>query len=81
MSRLILVGPLPPPYYGQSVSFRMLVDEVARLGVPHAVVDLAHGEASGEKLGVVTRHRVAEYAAILRRFLADDRGEGGRRWW
>ncbi|MFL5539702.1 MAG: glycosyltransferase family 4 protein [Longimicrobiaceae bacterium] len=70
MSRLILVGPLPPPYYGQSVSFRMLVDEVARLGVPHAVVNLGHGEGSGEKIGIVTRHRVADYAAILRRFLA-----------
>lgn len=77
MSRLILVGPLPPPYYGQSVSFRMLVDEVARLGVPHAVVDLAHGEASGEKIGVVTRHRVLEYGAILRRFFAAAAGPKG----
>jgi len=76
-SRLILVGPLPPPYYGQSVSFRMLVDEVARLGVPHAVVDLAHGQASGEKIGVVTRHRMADYALILRRFFAAAAGARG----
>jgi glycosyltransferase involved in cell wall biosynthesis len=77
LRRLILVGPLPPPYYGQSVSFRMLVDEVERLGVPHAVVDLAHGEASGEKMGVVTRHRVADYASILRRFFAAAAGPRG----
>lgn len=77
MSRLILVGPLPPPYYGQSVSFRMLADEVARLGVPHAVVDLAHGQASGEKIGVVTRHRVLEYGSILRRFFAAAAPPGG----
>ncbi|MFL5382943.1 MAG: glycosyltransferase family 4 protein [Longimicrobiaceae bacterium] len=77
MSRLILVGPLPPPYYGQSVSFRMLVDEVARLGVPHTVVDLAHGEVSGEKLGVVTPHRVLEYGSILRRFFAAAAGGRG----
>jgi glycosyltransferase involved in cell wall biosynthesis len=77
LSRLILVGPLPPPYYGQSVSFRMLVDEVGRLGVPHAVVDLAHGEASGQKINVVTRHRVAEYGAIMRRFFAAAGGPRG----
>jgi glycosyltransferase involved in cell wall biosynthesis len=75
--RLILVGPLPPPYYGQSVSFRMLVDEVARLGVPLAVVDLAHGQASGRRIGVVTRHRVTEYGAILRRFFAAAAGPRG----
>jgi glycosyltransferase involved in cell wall biosynthesis len=75
--RLILVGPLPPPYYGQSVSFAMLVDEVARLGVAHAVVDLAHGHASAEKMGVVTRHRVADYASILRRFFAAATGPRG----
>lgn len=75
--RLILVGPLPPPYYGQSVSFRMLADEVARLGVPHAVVDLAHGEGSGEKIGVVTRHRLLDYASILRRFFAAAAGRRG----
>jgi glycosyltransferase involved in cell wall biosynthesis len=76
-ARLILVGPLPPPYYGQSVSFRMLVDEVARTGVPHVVVDLAHGEAAGEKMGVLTRHRVADYASILRRFFAAAAGPRG----
>jgi glycosyltransferase involved in cell wall biosynthesis len=75
--RLILVGPLPPPYYGQSVSFRMLVDEVARLGVPHAVVDLGHGEVSAEKIGVVTAHRVAEYGSIMRRFFAAAAGARG----
>ena len=75
--RLILVGPLPPPYYGQSVSFRMLVDEVARLGVPHAVIDISHGEASGEKMGEVTRHRFADYTSILRRFFAAATGRRG----
>jgi glycosyltransferase involved in cell wall biosynthesis len=77
VSRLVLVGPLPPPYYGQSVSFRMLVDEIERMGVPHSVVDLAHGEISAEKIGVVTRHRMAEYAGILRRYAAEVAGRRG----
>ena len=77
MSRLVLVGPLPPPYYGQSVSFRMLVDEIERMGVPHSVVDLGHGELSAEKIGVVTRHRMADYAGILRRYAAVVPGRPG----
>jgi glycosyltransferase involved in cell wall biosynthesis len=68
VTRLVLVGPLPPPYYGQSVSFRMLVDEVERLGVAYSVVNLAHGEASAKRIGVVTQHRFADYLSILRRY-------------
>ena len=68
--RLILVGPLPPPYHGQSVAFGMVADEVARLGVPHEVLDLAHGAGSRKKVGVLTLHRVAEYGSLLRRFIA-----------
>ncbi|HEX9938070.1 MAG TPA: glycosyltransferase family 4 protein [Longimicrobium sp.] len=68
VEELVLVGPLPPPYYGQSVSFRMLVDEVARRGVPHRVVDLAHGEETARAVGQASFRRAAEYARILTRF-------------
>jgi glycosyltransferase involved in cell wall biosynthesis len=76
-ARLILVGPLPPPYFGQSLSFRMLVDEVARLGIPHDVIDLTHREGSAKQAGVLTIHRVADYGSILRRFVAAAAGRRG----
>jgi len=76
-ARLILVGPLPPPFFGQSLSFRMLVDEVARLGIPHDVIDLTHREGSAKKAGVVTIHRFADYGSILRRFVAAAAGRRG----
>lgn len=66
--RLVLVGPLPPPYYGQSVSFGMLVREVAERGIPHDVVDLAHGEGSEQKIGRASWERAAEYTSILTRY-------------
>jgi glycosyltransferase involved in cell wall biosynthesis len=65
---LVLVGPLPPPYYGQSVSFRMLVDEVEGRGVPCRVVNLAYGEGAQQKMGLLSVHRVLDYLAILARY-------------
>ncbi|HEU0012350.1 MAG TPA: glycosyltransferase family 4 protein [Longimicrobium sp.] len=65
---LLLVGPLPPPYYGQSVSFGMLVREVDGRGIPHRVVDLAHGEKSAASIGRATWSRARDYAGILARF-------------
>ena len=76
-ARLVLVGPLPPPLFGQSVAFRMLVDEVARLGIPHHVIDLTQGEGSAKQAGVLTIHRVADYTSILRRFAAAAAGRRG----
>lgn len=35
-----LVGPLPPPYVGPSLSFRMLVRAFGTLGIPHSVIDI-----------------------------------------
>ncbi|HVG43825.1 MAG TPA: glycosyltransferase family 4 protein [Longimicrobium sp.] len=65
---LLLVGPLPPPYHGQSVSFGMLVDEVRRRGIAHRVVDLAHGERTQGQVGRFSGARVLEYVAILARY-------------
>jgi len=64
---LILAGPLPPPVCGQTLSFRMLVEELERRELPCRVVNLAAG--SGEQLGAVTPRRLGGYAAALGRFL------------
>jgi glycosyltransferase involved in cell wall biosynthesis len=64
---LVLVGPLPPPYAGQSVSFQMLVDAVRERGVPHVVVDLGNGTAS--EVGRPTVRRALQYGGILQRYL------------
>lgn len=62
---LVLVGPLPPPFGGQSVSFEMLVDEVARRGIPHRVVNIANGAATRADVGHASVPRVMEYLPIL----------------
>lgn len=66
---MILVGPLPPPYHGQSVAFEMLVAGCVDRGVPHRVVDIAHGERSTARLGQATWHRAVDYVRILGRYL------------
>lgn len=63
---LVLVGPLPPPFAGQSVSFQMLAEAVAERGIPHAVVNLANG--AGSPVGQASPRRAAEYAPILARY-------------
>ena len=63
MREILLVGPLPPPFVGQSIAFKMLADEVENRGIPHAVVDL-----SGEKHdcgGTASWGRGLEYIKIL----------------
>ena len=66
---VILVGPLPPPYHGQSVAFEMLVGGCADRGVPNLVVDIAHGERSTSRLGQATWHRAVEYVRILSHYV------------
>jgi glycosyltransferase involved in cell wall biosynthesis len=66
--QLVVVGPLPPPYAGQSVSFEMLVDGLRERGVPHTVVDLGNG--TGSEVGRASIRRVVQYGRILPRFVA-----------
>jgi glycosyltransferase involved in cell wall biosynthesis len=42
----ILVGPLPPPTIGQSISFEMLRDEFIARSLPHLVLDISSGAIS-----------------------------------
>lgn len=51
---LVLVGPLPPMYVGQSISFEMLVNGVRERGIPHTVVDLSSRSRSA---GIRSRWR------------------------
>lgn len=66
---LVLVGPLPPPFGGQSVSFEMLVDEVARRGIPHRVVNLANRAGTQASVGRASPLRALEYLPILLGYL------------
>src|SRR5687767_2897179 len=66
--RLVLVGPVPPPYAGQSVGFKMLVDDVAGRGLPHTVVDIANGPATHTRQNQASVRRAWEYLRILTRY-------------
>jgi glycosyltransferase involved in cell wall biosynthesis len=35
-----MIGPLPPPLIGQSLAFKMICDEMKRLGLPHRVLNI-----------------------------------------
>lgn len=63
---LVLVGPVPPPYTGQSVAFGMLMEEVEAARIPHTVVNLAQAGEGGD--GQFSRGRAREYAGILSRY-------------
>lgn len=63
MREIILVGPFPPPFVGQSISFQMLVDGVKEHHIPYAVIDL-----SGKRKnygGVASWARALAYIVIL----------------
>ncbi len=64
MRDTILVGPTPPPYVGQSLSFGMLIEGFEGCSLPHTVVDLCPREeifASGKW----SFYRAWEYIPIL----------------
>lgn len=63
----ILVGPTPPPYVGQSVSFQMLIEGFKERSLPYKVVDLCPREeifASGKW----SFQRAFEYVPILLKY-------------
>ena len=65
---LVLVGPMPPHYAGQSVSFKMLVEDVASRGLPHTVVDIANGPGTHTRPNQASARRAWEYLRILARY-------------
>jgi len=63
MRPIVLVGPLPPPFVGQSIAFQMLVDGARKHYLPYAVVDLSgEGKSHG---GTASWARALEYIKIL----------------
>jgi len=63
MREIIFVGPLPPPFVGQSISFQMLVEGVRKHHLPYAVVDLSEkGTSHGD---TASWARALEYIKIL----------------
>ena len=64
---LILVGPLPPPYCGQAVMFKALVEELERRRIRFRVVNLAG--CGKDRGGKATLWRMVEYVFILFDFI------------
>lgn len=63
MREIVLIGPLPPPYVGQSISFQMLVDGMKEDHIPYTVVDLSGKRKSYG--GAASWARALEYIKIL----------------
>lgn len=60
---LVLAGPLPPPYSGQSLSFAMLTEAVAERAIDHRVVNIGSARGSSARAG-----RVRDFVGIFARF-------------
>ena len=78
MSKPLLIGAMPPPWHGQSVAFKLLVDGYGAAGDPFTLVDLAQGPKTKDKIGTLSAWRALEYVFILLRvFRAVLLGGGG----
>jgi len=62
MRPIILVGPAPPPFSGQSISFQMLIDGVEKQHFPYTVVSLS---GKGTSDGGASWGRALQYLKIL----------------
>ncbi len=67
MTPLILVGPLPPPWHGLSVSLELLRDHLVATGIDHRVIDTA----DRRQWAFVPRlvRRLIEWIAIAARYV------------
>ena len=65
--RVLLLGDMPPPIHGQSVSFQMLCGQLPRRGFDCRVVDI--GRKANAPWGRLSLNRVAELSRALARFL------------
>lgn len=72
LPEVVLVGPLPPPYSGQAVMVKALVDELERRRIRFRIVNLAgRGKDRG---GRATFRRMVEYVFILLDFVRKTAG-------
>ncbi|MFY9268448.1 MAG: glycosyltransferase family 4 protein [Candidatus Manganitrophaceae bacterium] len=74
-NQIVLIGPTPPPYNGQSVAFQMLIEGLRERNIPHAIIDTSTKKKI--ESGAVTLGRIVEYAVIMMKYLR--RTMGGRK--
>ena len=78
MKKPLLIGAMPPPWHGQSVAFKLLVDGYVNSRDAFTLVDLAQGPRTRDKIGTLSAWRAFEYVFILfRAFRAILFGGGG----
>lgn len=68
MKKIILIGPIPPPYNGQSVSFKMLIGAISNKFSNFAVVNISPENEFPRKFEKLIR--ISEYLKVLYRFVA-----------
>ena len=70
INSLVLVSPLPKPglYYGQSVSFQMLIEGIDDLNIPYTVIDLSSPHIAPN--GIPSLKRASEYLRILGKYFS-----------
>ena len=64
-NKLLLVGPLPPPQHGQSLSFKMLVDSFLEESSEIKVISIADKKISGKRGFQKTLARIYSYISII----------------
>lgn len=66
---VILLGPLPPPYHGQSMAFAALVEGLAERGVPFQVHDLFPEKRPDAQVAGAGWRRARQLMGVTARFL------------
>jgi glycosyltransferase involved in cell wall biosynthesis len=61
---IVMVGPLPPPYNGLSIAFKMLVDGVYKNNLSYIIVNIAN--TSQKRGGATSYRRAIQYLSILK---------------
>lgn len=64
---LVIVGPLPPPVYGQSLSFQMLAEGLRQRNIEHCAINI--GSKVTTPGGKAHLRRALEYIFILSKYL------------
>ena len=49
MRKIILIGVLPPPYSGQSIAFKVLVDYIGKTNIPYKTINISGSRSSAIK--------------------------------
>lgn len=66
--RFILVGPLPPPFNGQSIGFRSLVDAMLARGIEHNVINIT--SRRDRVVGRFSLARAIEVSSVIMNYFA-----------